>query len=281
MSYEKQTWENLPSEETPISAERLNYMEQGIYDAFEEAAAKASKTIYADTGINLGRKAETTIGTNSVAEGMFVTASERCSHAEGYGTEASGSNSHAEGYKTEASGSDSHAEGNYTIASGGQSHAEGYYTTASECGSHAEGYKTVASGWQSHAEGNNTTASGYYAHSEGAGTEASETCAHAEGSGCNAKARYSHAEGYRTISGGVYQHTEGKYNVEDGEGKYAHIVGGGSSDTDRKNIHTLDWSGNAVFAGNVTDGNGNSIAGLKEAVPAEETVDIDFSNYFS
>ena len=31
----------------------------------------------------------------------------------------------------------------------------------------------------------------------------------------------------------------------------AHIVGGGSSLTDKKNIHTLDWDGNAMFAGDV------------------------------
>lgn len=34
----------------------------------------------------------------------------------------------------------------------------------------------------------------------------------------------------------------------------AHIVGGGTSDTDRKNIHTLDWAGNAWFAGEVRVG---------------------------
>lgn len=33
MSYTKQTWENLPSTTTPITADRLNHMENGIYDA--------------------------------------------------------------------------------------------------------------------------------------------------------------------------------------------------------------------------------------------------------
>lgn len=32
MAYEKQTWTNLPSKTTPINADRLNHMEQGIYD---------------------------------------------------------------------------------------------------------------------------------------------------------------------------------------------------------------------------------------------------------
>ena len=32
MAYTKQTWANLPSKTTPINADRLNHMEQGIYD---------------------------------------------------------------------------------------------------------------------------------------------------------------------------------------------------------------------------------------------------------
>ena len=32
MAYVKQVWENTPSENTPMSAERLNYMETGIYN---------------------------------------------------------------------------------------------------------------------------------------------------------------------------------------------------------------------------------------------------------
>ena len=35
MAYQKQIWENLPSTNTPVSAERLNHMEDGIHDANE------------------------------------------------------------------------------------------------------------------------------------------------------------------------------------------------------------------------------------------------------
>ena len=35
MAYVKQTWENLPSTNTPITAERLNHMEDGIAGAWE------------------------------------------------------------------------------------------------------------------------------------------------------------------------------------------------------------------------------------------------------
>ena len=36
MSYTKQTWEDLPSTNTPITAARLSHMEDGIYDASEQ-----------------------------------------------------------------------------------------------------------------------------------------------------------------------------------------------------------------------------------------------------
>lgn len=108
----------------------------------------------------------------------------------------------------------------------------------------------LATGNDSHAEGIHTTASGQASHSEGIDTVAS--------------GEMSHAEGYETKASGTYQHVQGKYNVEDTENKYAHIVGGGTSDTDRKNILTLDWNGNVEFAGEVRTGNGASLDELNE-----------------
>ena len=173
---------------------------------------------------SMGRKAGSTVGTNSHAEGDSVEASGTCSHAEGSGTTASGSYSHAEGYGTTASGgSPTHAEGDGTTASGPTSHAEGQNSTASGPTSHAEGQNSTASGPISHAEGNLATASGVA----------------------------SHAEGNFTLASSDSQHVQGKYNVEDADGKYAHIVGNGTSYTARSNAHTLDWSGNAWYAGTV------------------------------
>ena len=120
---------------------------------------------------------------------------------------------------------------------GDYSHAEGYNTTASGKYSHAEGFFTAASGKYSHAEGYNTTASGESSHAEGIFTTAARD--------------YSHAEGCRTKACSSYQHTQGKYNIEDSSNTYAHIVGNGDSDTSRSNAHTLDWSGNAWFAGTI------------------------------
>ena len=184
-------------------------------------------------------------------------------HAEGKYTTASGDSSHAEGHITEASGSSSHAEGVYTTASGDYgSHAEGEYATASGPVSHAEGYYTTASGDSSHAEGDNTTASGENSHAEGFKTTASGYATHAEGEYTKASGKYAHVEGYHTTARSNSQHVQGKYNVEDTNGTYAHIVGGGTSNTNRKNIHTLDWNGNAVYSGdvNATDSDGSTVS---------------------
>ena len=146
-----------------------------------------------------------------------------------YPLSASGNNSHAEGYQTIASGAGSHAEGGHgTTASGSQSHAEGYKTSAKSQGSHAEGKETTASGEASHAEGKETTASGQGSHAEGYLSQAN--------------GNYSHAEGCGTITHAPAQHVQGKYNK--GDSNKAFIIGGGSSDSDRKNIMTVDWNGN-------------------------------------
>lgn len=196
-----------------------------------------SHFLAADTEISWGRKADTTIGEQSVALGVNV--------------EASGVNSHAEGSNTKASGSCSHAEGRITTASGYASHAEGMVSTASGQYCHTEGYGTISKGDATHAEGRGTTASGFSTHAEGSNTTASGMHAHAEGNNTKAGGVYSHAEGSNTEAKGNTQHVQGKYNVIDESNKYAHIVGGGTSNDKRKNIHTLDWEGNAEYAGDV------------------------------
>ena len=232
------------------------------------------------TGSSAVGDSVTASGIGSHAEGVFTIASGDTSHAEGNSTTASGDTSHAEGNSTTASGKYAHAEGNSTTASGKYTHAEGDTTTASgDYGSHAEGSNTIASGVGSHAEGNSTTASAYYSHAEGDTTTASGenshaegkyttasgTSSHAEGDSTTASAYYSHAEGNcttasgenshaegaSTIASSQNQHVQGKYNIEDTNNKYAHIVGNGE-DGKNSNAHTLDWEGNAWFAGKLT-----------------------------
>lgn len=100
--------------------------------------------------------------------------------------------------------------------------------------------------------GSGTIASGEYSHAEGAGPKASGAASHAEGYSTTASGEYSHAEGRTTIAQGNNQHVQGKYNIADTTS--AHIVGNGSDSSNRSNAHTLDWSGNAWFAGDIYTG---------------------------
>jgi hypothetical protein len=145
------------------------------------------------------------------------------------------------------------ATGNFSHAEGAHSHAEGSSSHAEGCESHAEGSFSHAEGSSSHAEGNSSHAEGLTSHAEGDFSHAEGNCSHAEGGG-------SHAEGNNTHAAGRAQHVQGEYNIVDPEydvnnphvrGKYAHIVGNGTADDNRSNAHTLDWSGNGWFAGNI------------------------------
>lgn len=264
--------------EIPTKTSQLEN-DSGFLTEHQSLDAKADKADPVFTGVfSQNRKSNTTIGDFSHAEGRYTTASGDYSHAEGNEAVASNDGSHAEGYRTTASGRYSHAEGEESKAEGKWSHVEGYVSVASgiqshaEGGStasgdysHAEGRQTTASGSCSHTEGRNTTAGDYShaegwtssatgangSHAEGFATKASGVVAHSEGWLTEATGSYSHAEGYYTKAAGEYQHVQGQYNaVESGNlSTLAHIVGNGTSDTARSNAHTLDWSGNAWFAG--------------------------------
>lgn len=108
-------------------------------------------------------------------------------------------------------------------------------------GAHAEGYFTLAQGEYSHAEG-------YYSEAYG---------------------DYSHVEGEDTIAKGYAQHVQGSYNIEDPDSVYLHIVGNGEDTESRSNAHTLDWDGNAWYAGKVSAGTPDS--------PADPTEDNDLA----
>lgn len=187
----------------------------------------------------------------NIGQGDDNTASGVASHAEGSKTKATGDYSHAEGYNNEATKNGAHVEGAHCRARREYAHAEGRNTTASGEASHAEGYLTYATGENAHAEGQGTTASGKYSHTEGQETTASANYAHAEGYHSIASGTCTHAEGCWTLASSMCQHTQGKYNIEDGDNVYSHIVGNGTSDSERSNAHTLDWSGNAWYAGTV------------------------------
>ena len=223
-------------------------------------------------------------GEDSHAEGNGTFAIDMSSHAEGDGTVASGYYSHTEGfgdnmdfmYITGGAGATNYTvETNYSgrfpdlinkfvsyngrIARVISISDESPYTisldnTLSDNAVESEKaimiLNGIASGRASHAEGYGNNALGYASHAEGRHTKAIGDMSHSEGYVTNAAGEVSHAEGYNTRAAGQYQHVQGKYNVEDTEDKYAHIVGNGDYKA-HSNAHTLDWSGNAWFQGDV------------------------------
>ena len=95
----------------------------------------------------------------------------------------------------------------------------------------------IARGGASFAAGHTTEAFGQYSAVFNYGTKA--------------KGKYGFACGSFTNASGEAQFVCGRRNIEDTESKYAHIVGNGTSEEARSNAYTLDWNGNAWYAGTV------------------------------
>ena len=210
---------------------------------------KASKAKYGDETINVGRKADTTVGNYSTAEGYFNTASGEYSHAEGILNTASGYASHAEGYSNIASGIHSHAEGESTEANEYNSHAEGHGTIASNYNSHAEGESTTASGQQSHAEGRNTTASGGESHAEGYNTTASGYSSHSGGNSSESKGDYSFAHGRIVTANNDNEVAFGIYNVSNSDTLFS--IGDGTDSENRHNAFEITTDGGKLHDKNI------------------------------
>lgn len=88
----------------------------------------------------------------------------------------------------------------------------------------------------------------------------------------------------------AYQHAQGAYNILDTEGSkntkgaYAHIVGNGTSLSARSNAHTLDWSGNAWYQGDVYVGSTsgtNKDDGSKKLATEEYVHNANLTNYYT
>lgn len=226
-------------------------------------------------------------GNQSTIQGDSTKATGYSSHAEGNGTKALERSSHAEGSYTTASGGVSHAEGNYTTASGETSHAEGYCTEAFGSISHAEGDHTVASNKNMHTSGKYNVIeprykiyyrTGNYFFNKNAEYYCSDTYTLNQKTGKftlnNAiKKIFTQCMGKYVSMDSVSENVDGVFKVlstasgstanyypcnyyysetlANDIGTYSHIVGNGTSDTERSNAYTLDWEGNAWFAGNV------------------------------
>ena len=84
-----------------------------------------------------------------------------------------------------------------------------------------------------------------------------------------------------TVASGDNQLVFGRYNVKDTENKYACIIGNGTSDTARSNAHTVDWNGNAWFAGDiegVKDGTTHKLSEKVDKVSGKSLIDSDVAD---
>lgn len=231
----------------------------------------------------------TASGNYSHAEGGSTKAIGNNSHSEGSSTKAIGNNTHVEGYLTIAKGDGAHVEGNYTVSYGNYSHAEGsaydinrVYLTLSGSPmttTYEYSYTTPKVGLlivgdldiaeitaidtvNSTITINRPISSQYWHYNSVRAIQAyAGLNSHLEGCNTNASGEATHAEGYWTRAIKKYQHVQGKYNVEDpGDtndatmSRYAHIIGNGTANNARSNAHTIDWAGNAWFAGDIKIG---------------------------
>ena len=149
--------------------------------------------------------------------------------------------------------------GNYSHTEGNSSYSQAEVISITDSTTDNEiitawrsGHFSLAKGVYSHVEGNECLALGAYTHAEGNHTMASENCSHSEGNNTTASGYASHAEGAGTTASSEYQHVQGKYNIEDSAGKYAFIIGNGTSDG-RSNAFAIDWDGK-IYVNNATEG---------------------------
>ena len=220
--------------------------DSGYLTEHQDLSSYALKSLYGDTTINVGRKADSTVGKYSTAEGVQTTASGQDSHAEGVKTTASGQASHAEGFQTTASGKSSHAEGSNYNSSGDL--LSNRTVTISDVDYTISG--PYAYGINSHAEGTQSFAYGYSSHAEGYKATSTAQCSHAEGQNTTASGNNSHAEGFQTTATNVSSHAGGHYNAAMTSGGdnsnttgTAFVIGNGTSPTALANAFSVQYDG--------------------------------------
>lgn len=181
--------------------------------------------------LSIGRKEDSDTGEYSATLGENLIASGKGSFSSGGSTIVTADYGHGEGCNYNENGYDEQV-----VVSGVAGHGEGRGTKVTKEAGHAEGILTNVSAKAGHAEGEFSFSGGEASHAQNIGTAA------------NAKA--SSASGLFTTANGEAQHVQGKYNKPDSDNKYAHIIGGGT-ENEEKNIHTVDWEGNAEYSGDV------------------------------
>ena len=167
------------------------------------------------------------IGQNS------ITTTSQGSIAIGFVNAVSGKNSLAIGVKNTASGGGVAVGGWGNTASGEDALATGLMCTASG------DFSIVLSGVSNIASGERSVVSGQVSQATGYG---------------------SIAFGNHSISASTFQFVQGKYNIQDSNNTYAHIIGNGTSTT-RSNAYALTWTGDGKYAGHVYVGAGTDSTG--------------------
>ena len=231
-------------------------------------------------------------GANTWATGAYSNASGNCTVASGYASHAEGEfstalgdyGSHAEGKLSTAYAESSHAEGaSYTVSviltgdAGSLTYTVGGSTSVwiynvdfikngkvitsggavsvaspTIVNATIDSYHHLTSITLDKTLNNSTAVSTSY--NLCFGNRAGGKGSHAEGMATYAYGQNAHTEGEYTVSNSRNQHVQGKYNTIESIASYAHIVGNGTDNTHRSNAHTLDWDGNAWYAGKVTVG---------------------------
>lgn len=209
-------------------------------------------------------------GARNHIEGMnntIISDYVKCVHIEGgSNTYDTGTYSHIEGHNNIGDDSYySHIEGKNNRDYGNYSHIEGYNNECDDANyCHIEGRENLTGdgAYENHIEGsyNKSNYDTKYFHIEGQHNNFSycRGPAHIEGSN-NTQSGFSedpylymentHIQGkYAKIDKTMFNKHSQSYS-DYSDFKYADIVGGGTSDSDRKNISTLDWDGNQTIAG--------------------------------
>ena len=201
---------------------------------------------------------------NSIAIGKAITdVSANGSIAIGSSL-ANGIFTKASGYAAIAIGMQATASGDYASALGNSSKAVGARSAAIGTEANASGNYSIALGFRTEASGTGSTALGYSLSTFDSNLPviASGTNSVAIGTGAKATSTNAIAFGYDVQSNVENQTVLGKHNIiqtSTDETKYGLIFGNGT-DTARTNAFTLDWTGNATFAGTVTSASGADYA---------------------
>ena len=246
----------------------------------------SSNTNSGSNGLVEGQQNSNT-GNEGHVEGAGNASTAYAGHTEGYGNTNQGNQSHVEGSSNQLYDASevAHVEGYNNIVRSNTAHIEGrnnyiYKSVTAEGAeeptiSRTSGSTNHIEGWSNrivetadaancvgnHIEGYNNKIENTYAaynHIEGEGNEAINSRNHVEGyNNISSGGAGAHVEGMGCRTRGNTQHVQGKYNVEDWNGDYAHIIGNGTENS-RSNAQTVTWTGTEWLATDVTCGGTNA-----------------------